>query len=70
MLSIRQGENSVTIKLNGEFPDLICDLAVLYKIIALRGAAMNIDVPRLVERMTGNRHIERIAQDYREITGG
>lgn len=69
-LAIRQSDTGVSMTIDGDFPDLVCSLAVLYKTVALRGAALGIDVPRLVDLMCDDSYIESIAYRFHEETEG
>lgn len=67
MIFINQKDNNtVTMKIMGDIPDLICEIAVAYKTVELRGAAMGINVPRLVDLMCDNEYIGKIARQYQQ----
>ena len=64
MLYVKQTPTGVNAHFEGDFPDLVCDLVIAYKIVEMRGVALNINVPRLVDLIGGDMYIDKLAREY------
>ena len=64
MIYIKQHQTTVKAEMEGDFPDLVIDLAIAYRILSARGAALGIDVARLVEALGNADYIAQIAEEY------
>lgn len=66
MIYIKQTPTGAKAHFEGDFPDLVCDLVIAYKIVEMRGLSLGVSVPRLVDLISDSEYIEQLAKRYEE----